>query len=269
MTSPRVRRALDAATDTKTLLVADDAIDRTAKVFKTHFGDQLPVVVTDETSFRVLGDLVNQNLTASGLNTLSPFVFPQTPRLHPDYERVTELAEFLKGNHAIPVAVGSGTINDITKLASYEAGRQYMVVGTAASVDGYCSYGAAISRGGLKRTLACPGPVAVVADTRVLRDAPPKMTAAGYGDLAAKLTSGADWIIADMLGIDSIDPQAWDMVQVDLRKWLGGAKKLSAGDPQAFGNLFEGLTMCGLAMQFMQRARPISGSEHLLNKCMV
>jgi glycerol-1-phosphate dehydrogenase [NAD(P)+] len=91
------------------------------------------------------------------------------------------------------------------------------------------------------------------------------MTAAGYADLASKLTAGADWIIADALGIDEIDPRVWDMVQTDLRRWIGEPEKLRAGDAQAFGNLFEGLTMAGLGLQALRRSRAASGSEHLLN----
>ncbi|WP_284967203.1 iron-containing alcohol dehydrogenase, partial [Cutibacterium acnes] len=42
----------------------------------------------------------------------------------------------------VPIAVGSGTINDLTKLAAKDVGRRYAVVGTAASMDGYTGAGA-------------------------------------------------------------------------------------------------------------------------------
>ena len=55
----------------------------------------------------------------------------------------------------IPVAVGSGTINDLTKLAAHRLGRPYMVVATAASMDGYTAYGASITYRESKQTFDC------------------------------------------------------------------------------------------------------------------
>ncbi|MBW2123728.1 MAG: iron-containing alcohol dehydrogenase, partial [Deltaproteobacteria bacterium] len=143
-----------------------------------------------------------------------------------------------------------------------ESGRKYMVVPTAASVDGYSAYGAAILVDGFKQTIDSPAPLAIVADTRVLKDAPPEMTAAGYGDLLGKITAGADWIIADSVNVEAVNPFTWEMVQKDLRKWLGQPERLLEGDLHAIEQLFEGLTVSGLAMQAQRSSRPASGTEH-------
>ena len=79
-----------------------------------------------------------------------------------------------------------------------------MAVATAASMDGYTAFGASIMRDGVKQTFSCPAPRAVIADMDVLRRAPAEMNAAGYGDLVAKVTAGADWIVADALEIEPI-----------------------------------------------------------------
>jgi glycerol-1-phosphate dehydrogenase [NAD(P)+] len=68
----------------------------------------------------------------------------------------------------------------------------------------------------------------------------------------AKLTAGADWIVADALGVEPIHAQAWEMVQ-------GGLKEALAGGIEP---LTEGLMLSGLAMQAMQSSRPASGAEH-------
>ena len=62
--------------------------------------------------------------------------------------------------------------------------------------------------------------------------APAGMNASGYADLLAKLTAGADWIVADALGIEPIDPPSWQMVQANLRDWLS--------DPTIVDNTFRG-----------------------------
>ena len=56
---------------------------------------------------------------------------------HATYEKVEEVREAIAASGgAIPVAVGSGVINDLTKRASGELRLRYMVVGTAASGRG-------------------------------------------------------------------------------------------------------------------------------------
>ena len=91
------------------------------------------------------------------------------------------------------------------------------------------------------------------------------MTAAGYADLVSKIPAGADWIIADLIGVDPILSSIWDMVQTDLRAWIKAPEKLKAGDDQAFSFLFEGLTMSGFAMQACRQSRPASGADHLVS----
>jgi glycerol-1-phosphate dehydrogenase [NAD(P)+] len=182
--------------------------------------------------------------------------------LYASFENVLALEEKLRTTSVVPIVVGSGTLNDLTKLAAYRLGRHYMCVSTAASVDGYTAFGASITRDGFKQTMSCPAPRAVVADLDILVTAPTQMTSAGYGDLLGKVTAGADWILADALEIEPIEKQAWSLVQDSLRDWTGNPQALHAGDRQATQNLFEGLLLSGIAMQLSHSSRPASGSEH-------
>ncbi len=264
MQSSRIQDALSKATETKVFKVGAGALAQVPALFKAHFAAPA-VLVADENTFGAAGTRVQQCLDAAGVASLPPIVFPGSPVLPADYEHSERLRDRLRRTGATPIAVGSGTLNDIVKRAAFELGRRYMVVATAASVDGYSSFAAALTAQGFKKSMDCPAPYAIVADTDVLRGAPPAMTAAGYGDLASKITAGADWIIADELGLDPIDPVGWDMVQKDLRLWLCGPEKLAAGDAQTFRYLFEGLTLSGFAMQALRKSRPASGADHLFN----
>ena len=254
---------MEQATDTAVFEAGAGAIRRVPDVFRQSFACPA-IVVADTITFDVAGQRVQRALESSEVPTLQPFVFPGSPMLHADLCHAVELRDRILPTDAVPVAVGAGTINDIVKRAAHEAGRRYMVVATAASVDGYSAFGAALSQDGFKKSMECRAPLAIVADIEALRDAPPDMTAAGYADLAGKVTAGADWIIADIVGADPVDPDCWDMVQADLRKWIAEPAKLVSGDEQAFEYLFEGLTLSGFAMQALQRSRPASGSEHVL-----
>ena len=257
----RVEKALQAASDTKALHIGGGIIGEAGSLFAAQFPGRTAVIVADATTYRVAGSRVQQALQAAGISQLPPFVFTD-PGLYARYDYVDRLTDFLKGNSAIPVAVGSGTINDLTKLSSHLAGRRYMTVATAASMDGYTAFGASITKDGAKQTFSCPAPQAVLADIDIIRHAPAQMTASGYADLFAKLTAGADWILADWMGVEPIDNQAWAIVQDGLKDALADPEGARRGDARAIEQLIEGLMLGGFAMQWSKSSRPASGAEH-------
>jgi glycerol-1-phosphate dehydrogenase [NAD(P)+] len=257
----RINAALREASDTRHLLIGTGVLNEVGNVLQEAFGRQPVVVVADDNTFTVAGKAVCERLRSEGWTVQEPIVFPGTPTLYADFENVLTLEEKLRPLDAVPIAVGSGTLNDIAKLASHRAGRQYMCVGTAASMDGYTAFGAAITKDGFKQTMMCPAPRALVADLDVLVNAPAQMTSSGYGDLLGKVTAGADWILADALEVELIDKKTWSLVQDSLRDWIGQPQALHA-DRQAIENLVEGLIMSGIAMQIYHSSRTASGSEH-------
>jgi len=265
MNDERVNAALADATDTETIKIEAGVLDSVSHVFEWTFGDRAAVIVVDENTLAVAGEEVRRQLEAAGLEIIEPYVFPGHPPLYAEYGNVEKLAASLREHDAVPIAVGSGTLNDVVKRASHECERPYLCIATAASMDGYTAFGASIAREGYKQTLSCPAPKAVLADVEVLVGAPPGMTASGYADLLGKVTAGADWMVADALGIEEIDPKVWPLVQDPLRGWTGQPAKLRNGDPDAMDGLVEGLVMCGLAMQAAASSRPASGGEHLFS----
>ena len=262
MSTELIQAALRDATDTEDVVIAAGVLGSIGELFERTFGDVPAVVVADENTYKVAGEEVHRQLAASGRPVVDPYVFPGHPTLRAEYGNITTLAGWLRTHDAVPVAVGSGTLNDIVKRAAHECDRPYLSVATAASVDGFTSFGASITKDGFKQTLTCPAPRAVVADLDVLTAAPAIMTASGYGDLLGKVPAGADWIVADALGIDPIDGGVWDLVQGPLRAATARPAELAAGDGAAMLALVEGLMMSGLAMQVSGSSRPASGAEH-------
>lgn len=256
-----IEEALRRASDTKGLIIADGAIERVAEMFKEMFPGKRPIVIADTNTWRVAGERVNDILTEAGLQPDKPFIFP-AEGLHAEWEHIERLDKVLGETDAVGVAVGSGTINDLTKLSSSHVSRRYMTVATAASMDGYTAYGASITKDGAKQTFNCPAPLAVVADTDIIAAAPSEMTASGYADLFAKIPAGADWIISEELGVEPIDPFSFGLVQDSLKMALGNPEKIKAGDKEAIHRLIEGLLMSGFAMQAHQTSRPASGADH-------
>lgn len=224
------------------------------------------LVICDSNTKEVAGDavlasLIKEGRAASLLVLKSPFSTP----IPADYSIVEEIRNVLQTQSLFPVAVGAGTINDLVKRAAFEIGVQYVCFPTASSIDGYCSSGASLIKNGLKSTLECPPPVAVVADTQILQTAPLHMTASGYGDLFAKLASGIDWILADRLEIEPIDPIAWSLIQDNLQTWLQNPEQIFDPTSETFSTLFIGLSYSGFAMQFYKDSRPASGAEHMIS----
>ncbi len=262
MGDDRITAALRDATDTQQVVIEAGALASVGQVFERGFGNRPAVVVADGNTFAVAGKQALERLDSAGLSLVDPVVFPAEPVLHANYENVETLRDALSRHAAIPVAVGSGVVNDLVKRASYETGRGYMAVATAASMDGYSAFGASITRRGYKQTMTCPAPRALVADLDVLAAAPARLTASGYGDLLGKVTAGADWLVADALGIEPIDDRIWSLVQGRLREAIGQPAELRAGDRPATERLIHGLVMSGLAMQAHASSRPASGAEH-------
>ena len=238
---------------TASFVMGDGALETLPEFLQQVFPGRKPWIVADGNTYAAAGKRAHELLAG---NCYEPYIFPAEPRLHPD----TALSDMLAAKIAempgcVPVAVGSGVINDLVKVASGQANVTYCCVPTAASVDGYTSSGGAMSHKGFKTTIACPAPYGLLVDTAVLDTAPPEMFAAGYADLFAKIPAGGDWLIADQMGSEAVDPQIWELVQMPLKGRLA--------DPAAFEPVFAGLASTGYAMQIYKDSRPASGAEHL------
>ena len=263
MTNELIAKALESADETRDIEFGFNVLEETGPLFKRLFPGMKAIVVADDNTFAAAGQPAVDSLRAAGVEMAEPFIFPGTPTLHSDYKHVDTLREHIRPlENTIVCSVASGTLNDIAKLASHELDREYMNVCTAASVDGYCSFGAPIAIDGFKITRNCPAPAGAVADLQVMADAPQRLTATGYGDLIEKIPAGADWILADELGIEAIDPYVWGLVQGTLMHALENPEVIATGDPHAIEGLAEGNIMSGLAMQAAKSSRPASGAGH-------
>ena len=256
--------------DTKFLDVADGATERLPGAFRVLFPGSPALLVADANTWEAAGKRLEAAFRAADVPLCAPYVFAAPPTERAAFVRETRAAIAAAAAPAgaaappIAIAVGSGTINDLCKRASFELGRPYVCFATAASVDGFASFGAPImDDDGFKITRECPAPLAIAAEPAVLAAAPAFLASSGYGDLLGKIPAGADWLVAaEVTGRDAVDARAWELVQTPLERWLAAPDKISAGDPVAVAGLFEGLVASGFAMQVVRASRPASGTEH-------
>ncbi len=246
--------------ETKDLRVGQGAIREVGEVFRKNFPGEEAILIADPNTLR-FARAVEEGLREEGCGCAGVHVI-EDPGLYAEHRFVEEVQRALEKHRAVAVAVGSGTINDLVKLASHRLERPYLCVATAASMDGYTAFGASITFEGSKQTFSCPAPAAVLADIGIMATAPAEMGASGYADLLSKVTAGADWILADALGEEAIDRKAWDIVQGGLRDALGDPEGVRGGDLKALEALTEGLMLGGFAMQWHRSSRPASGAEH-------
>jgi len=154
------------------------------------------------------------------------------------------------------VAVGAGTLNDLTRYAASRLTVPYYVFATAASMDGYASALSALSLDGLKLTYFGDPPQGVAADPQILCGAPREMTAAGYGDIAGKFISTAEWELENLITGEAYCPV--------LASEMRGVAESCAADPSP-QNIMDSLVRSGLIMQKNGNSKPASCSEHHLS----
>lgn len=258
----QLTRAVAAASTTRDVAIAAGSLALLPAVLRRSAPAARHIVVADDRTWAAAGRQASHVLQAAGLVLADPVVLDEAPRVKARAETARDLAARIGAADALPVAVGSGVVNDLVKYAAELAGRPYVCVPTAASMDGYAASGAALREGGFKRTLACAAPVAIVADLDVVATAPAVMGAWGYGDLVGKLVAGVDWILADALGEEALNPGPFAMVQDNLAAWLASPADVRQRDRTALAGLMRGLVMSGLAMQAHGNSRPASGSDH-------
>lgn len=260
----RIAFALSVCTDTRHFEMGRGAAGKAPAVFKEFFPGRKALILADVHTWPALGERVYGLFQEAGIAVDRHIIMEE--EFHAEWKYVEMVDALLDAApDAVLVSVGSGVINDLSKLSSHHHNQSYLTLPTAASVDGYSSFGASITYQGAKQTFSCPAPVAIVADIDVIAAAPAHMTAAGYADLAAKVPAGAEWMVADFVGKAPLHQDAWHLLQDHLDGFLSNPDAVAAGDPDAIADVFEGLTLSGFAMQAARSSRPASCCDHLFS----
>ncbi|MBQ8409017.1 MAG: sn-glycerol-1-phosphate dehydrogenase [Clostridia bacterium] len=182
--------------------------------------------------------------------------------LHADNHGVALAMEQLPEGCDYLIAVGSGTVHDITRYCAYTKGIPFVSCPTAASVDGFCSSVAAMTWDGFKKTFEAVAPKIVVADLNIISKAPMFLTNSGFGDMIGKFIALADWQIAHELTGEYFCPVIHDITLDATKAVIESTEAIKNGDIAAFEKLTYGLLMSGLAMQLLGNSRCASGAEH-------
>ncbi len=187
--------------------------------------------------------------------------------LHANEHGVAAAESLMPDECDLLIAVGSGTVHDITRYIAYQRGVDFVSVPTAASVDGFVSSVAAMTWKGVKRTLTAVSPIAMLADSRILAEAPRALTASGVGDLLGKYIALFDWKLGTLLTGEYYCPEIVRMEEDALKALVENIDLIADASPKATETLMYGLVLSGLAMQMAGNSRPASGAEHHISHC--
>jgi glycerol-1-phosphate dehydrogenase [NAD(P)+] len=242
--------------------LGQDAVSHLIQYCETNHHDSF-LLVADRNTYPVLGQAVESALRSHGWD-LKSVVF-DAPEVVPDEEFIVQVLMEADAVERTYLAVGSGTITDITRFASHRTRRPFISLPTAPSVDGFTSPSASLVIGSIKQTVMAQPPLAVIADLATLAAAPQKMIAAGFGDILGKAIALADWQISHLVWDSTMDVGIIARVRKTLGECMDAAGEIGRATPEGVQKLMFSLFDSGMCMLDFGNSRPAAGAEHYMS----
>ncbi len=243
-----------------TVAISDHAVDDLIAYLREHYTGTTITLVSDTNTYAALGERVYHAVSDAGFTTINLVLAG---------EEVTAGAEYIlrvllgsSTGDQVFVAVGSGTVTDITRYSAFRTRNPYIAVPTAPSVDGFVSVSAPLIVGSMKETFPTDAPVAVFADLPTLAAAPQAMIAAGFGDILGKYTSLADWNLSHLLHDEPYNAAVEARVRRALDACVAAVDAIAQRSEDGVHALMHALIESGMGMLEFGNSRPASGAEH-------
>ena len=215
-------------------------------------------VVSDGNTYQAMGQRVAREL--KGYVSVDEVTLPSNT--HCTEEAIADVRE--KTRHADGVViVGSGSLSDVVKYATFEDGRKYACFATAASMNGYAASTASVTlANGYKTSLPAHAPRGIFIDLKVSADAPIWLSAAGLGDSLCRPTAQVDWWTSHRLFDTFYAKTPYLLMQDDEPLMINNAAGIATHHVAANGYLHRVMTLCGLGVNFTGGSHHGSMGEH-------
>lgn len=217
------------------------------------------LIIADATTFKLVGAGVQRSLRRAGFEVEYSLV------KQADMATVAKVRKLIKGKVNFLLGVGGGTCIDVAKLASFKEGKPFISVPTAASHDGIASSRASIKGGRKPTSIETRAPIAIVADTRIIKRAPHRLLAAGCGDLVANFTAVRDWDLAHRLFGEPYSEYATALSLLSSQIVMENAELIKKHTEESVRKVVKALISSSVAMGIAGSSRPASGAEHLFS----
>ncbi|MFU1782231.1 NAD(P)-dependent glycerol-1-phosphate dehydrogenase [Haloarcula japonica] len=219
-----------------------------------------PLVVSSPTPHDVAGKRVVEQFEDEGYNP-SEIVIDEA-----SFDAVQQVIDHASEIDAgFLLGVGGGKAIDITKMAADDLGLGFVSVPTAASHDGIVSGRGSVPEGDTRHSVAAEPPLAVIADTEVLAEAPWRLTTAGCADIISNYTAVRDWQLAHRLKNVHYSEYAGALSQMTAEMLVESADSIKQGLEESSWIVVKALVSSGVAMSIAGSSRPASGAEHLFS----
>ncbi|MGZ4934036.1 MAG: NAD(P)-dependent glycerol-1-phosphate dehydrogenase [Halobacteriota archaeon] len=179
-----------------------------------------------------------------------------------EVDRVAGRASERASDGGFIIAVGGGKTIDIAKIASTTARLPFISVPTAASHDGIASMRASIRFEEGTQSIEAQTPLAIIADTGIIAQAPHRLLAAGCGDIISNYTAVKDWELAKKLRGEEFSDYAAALSLMSTEIILNSASQIKPNLEESVRLVVKALVSSSVAMSIAGSSRPASGSEH-------
>jgi glycerol-1-phosphate dehydrogenase [NAD(P)+] len=218
------------------------------------------LIIAGEKSYEIAGKTVQALLESTGMTVGTLLVETASPE---DIRTIEERITASKPN--VLFAVGGGTKIDAAKLSSACQGIPFISVPTTLSHDGIASPLASVKGLDKPYSVLAQAPLAIIADTDVIAQAPWRSVISGCGDVIAKFTAVKDWQLAHAEKSEYYGEYAASLALMSTKLVIQNAELIQPGNEEGLRVLLEALVSCGVAMSIAGSSRPCSGSEHLFS----
>lgn len=180
-------------------------------------------------------------------------------------DTVSRLQDKIAGQPDFVIGFGGGRSVDVAKMTAFKIGRPFLSVPTSASHDGISSPFVSVRGTDKPHSIKANTPIGVVADTRLMSQAPPRLLAGGCGDLVAKITAVKDWELARDEKGEYYGGYAANLAYMSAKIILDESERLKRKSQFSIRTIVEALISAGVAACIAGSSRPCSGSEHLFS----
>lgn len=168
-----------------------------------------------------------------------------------------------KDNSDLIAGIGGGRSVDTAKLISYNLGKPFVSLPTAASHDGMASPFVSV-KSDKPHSIVASSPMGVFVDIDVIKKAPGKLLASGCGDLIANIIAVKDWQLSHKKKKEYYGRYAADLAMMSAKIVMENSSEFAKKGVDA-RVIVEGLISAGVASCIAGSSRPCSGAEHLFS----
>jgi glycerol-1-phosphate dehydrogenase [NAD(P)+] len=242
------------------VIIGDGAIEQAAVISQKLGFTKSALVIAGSKTYDIAGKTVTGLLEERKMHVDTLLVETSTIK---DVEAVEREIGILKPQ--VVFGVGGGTKIDVAKCSSARQGIPFVSVPTTASHDGIASPLSSIKGLGTPYSIMAQAPLAIIADTNIIMQAPWRLAISGCADVIAKLTAVRDWKLASEEKDEYYGAYAASLARMSARLMIESAGLIRERSEEGIRVLMEALISCGVSMSIAGSSRPCSGSEHMFS----